>query len=189
MTTYKNYFNENGQQTNEKGDVIMKNANNEVTVLNMDFIQSLEQQSLMSMQLINGMKEMFISMQNMTDEVGHMKEDMNMMKTDIVDLHKEVLDNVYLSASQYDEITQLLKDATVSTVNSLYGFDLEYNQFNKAYRRVVMRFWSLLKKHCDNVSRGREIKRKDYKKAKDFASSLGVSSFVLSFGKNGIPSL
>ena len=176
----------NSNNKNEKGE---KEMENKADVLNLEVFRSLEQQATMNMQMVNSMKEMFIKVQNMTDEVLHIKTDMEDTKQEVKSLHKEVMDNVYLSTAQFDEIAQLLKDATVDTVKSLYGSDLEYDLFNKAYKRVVMRFWSLLKKHCDNVSRGREIKRKDYDKAKDFAGSLGVSSYVLSFGKRGVPSL
>jgi hypothetical protein len=178
------FFNELGQETNEKGEVNMENKlmNNEVGFLNAGIFESLVQQA-------NAMQEMYLSMVNIKDEMQFLKTDIDTTKDEVKNLHKEVMDNVYLSSPQFDEISVLLKDATVKTVNSLYGYDLDYASFNKAYKRVVMRFWSLLKKHCDNVSRGREIKRKDYDKAKDFASSLGVSSFVLSFGKRGVPSL
>jgi hypothetical protein len=186
----KTYFDEFGNVFEEKNkkeevEVMVKNENE---VLNMGVFQSLEQQATMNMTMINQMKNLYNSMINMKDEVLYLKENVDGVKNEMKEMHKDVMDNVYLSQGQFSELYKIVHDATRVTVVGIYG-ELNQERFNKAFAKVVRRFWKLVKRHCESPSRACEIKRKDYNKAITYAKSLGVSTYIESCGKFGIPIL
>lgn len=155
----------------------MKNINhdgNEIGLFNAGALDSIVNQALAMRDMYNSMVEV--------------KEDVKSLKDEMVVLHKEVIDNVYLSSAQFSELKEIIHQKTKLAVVAIYG-ELSYSDFNKAFRRIVRRFWAIIKKEFEYPSKATEIKRMYYSEAIAFANSLTPSTYIQSCGKRGVPSL
>lgn len=155
----------------------MKNINhdgNEIGLFNAGALDSIVNQALAMRDMYNSMVEV--------------KEDVKSLKDEMVVLHKEVIDNVYLSSAQYSELKDIVHQKTKNAVEAIYG-KLNYSDYNKAFGRIVKRFWAIIKKEFEYPSKATEIKRMYYSEAIAFANSLTPSTYIQSCGRRGIPNL
>ncbi|MBO3796814.1 hypothetical protein [Bacillus subtilis] len=73
-----------------------------------------------------------LAMREMYNSMVEVKEDVETLKDEMVVLHKEVIDNVYLSSAQYSELKDIVHQKTKNAVEAIYG-KLNYSDYNKAF--------------------------------------------------------